>query len=297
MEVINCPVCQSTEYSPYLKTWDRFDPTRQTKFELVQCQKCNFVFLNPRPNEQEIAHYYTADNYDPFISLEADPSLRSRLYAAIRRSNLNWKARQIRKITGPGTLLDYGCATGEFIAQMIGYGWQGYGLEVDQKARRFACDRGLNVVATTNQLSADISYDVITLWHVLEHINELHKALKFFTEHLVKNGYLIIAVPNLESSDFKKYRHKWIALDTPRHLYHFTQASIEHLLQPYGLHLEKRIPLIFDTFYNHFMTNAIIHRPISGFINSIAGIGGTLFRTWLISINAASTLVYFFKKG
>jgi 2-polyprenyl-3-methyl-5-hydroxy-6-metoxy-1,4-benzoquinol methylase len=296
MEMINCPVCHSAKYSTFLKTYDRFDPDKKIKFKLVRCRTCRFVFLNPRPDEAEIVQYYTSDDYDPFISLESSANIRSRLYTAIRHRNLAWKAKQILKVSTPGTLLDYGCATGEFIEQMNELGWQSYGLEVDQKARQFARDRDLNVVMNRNQLPGNIHYDVITLWHVLEHIHRLDDTLNFFSEKIAKSGYLIIAVPNLDSSDFKKYGHAWIALDAPRHLYHFNQRSIARLLQPYGFQLKQRIPLLFDTFYNHLMTNTIIHRVIPGITTALLGISSTLFQTLFISKNYASTLVYIFKK-
>ncbi len=296
METIKCPICQSSNHAEFLKTYDRFDPERQARFILVKCQRCEFVFLNPRPDENEIVQYYTSEDYDPFISLESATSLRTRLYAAFRRSNLSWKAKQIKKFAPPGNLLDYGCATGEFIQFMNEKGWQGYGLEVDRKARQFGLAQGLNIVETIDQLSTNIQYDVVTLWHVLEHIHQLDPVLGFFSENIRESGYLIIAVPNLDSSDFKKYGHRWIALDAPRHLYHFNQSSIERLLRPSGFQLNDRIPLIFDTFYNHLMTNAIIHKAIPGIFNSMSGICSTLFRTLFQSKNFASTLVYIFQK-
>ncbi len=296
MESIDCPVCGYPHAKPFITTFDRFDPAREEKFNIVECTRCGFKFLNPRPDEHAIAEFYASDGYDPFISLEGRRGLRDRLYAMVRKFNLAWKLRNIRRLAAPGNLLDYGCATGEFMEFMRAAGWQCSGLEVEAQARAYAIQSGFDVAATLRELRPDRKYRIITMWHVLEHVHRLRETVQFFAEALETGGYLIIAVPNIASWDFRKYRQYWIALDAPRHLYHFDRHSIRRLLRPYGFRLRFTLPLLWDSLYNHLMSNSLKGTGIRGVINSGTGVLGTFLRLGLLSKSHASSLVYIFVK-
>ncbi|MDQ7063158.1 MAG: class I SAM-dependent methyltransferase [candidate division KSB1 bacterium] len=230
-------------------------------FWLTRCRRCSLVYLNPRPAEH-ISHRFYEDAYLPFVSSREDErvSLLERLYAAARRWNLRWKRRQIESLhPQKGRLLDVGCGTGEFLREMVQHGWQGKGVERDRQAVQFAIHRyRLKVYAGLVEDLPDVNeaFDVITLWHVLEHLYAPHKALQKIRDLLRPQGTLVIAVPNVESMDARFYGERWVALDVPRHLQHFSLKTLRHLCEMHGLQLVRWQNLPLDSLFNALMSEA-----------------------------------------
>jgi 2-polyprenyl-3-methyl-5-hydroxy-6-metoxy-1,4-benzoquinol methylase len=150
-----------------------------------------------------------------------------------------------------GKLLDYGCGTGDFIKILHDVKWEVNGLEPDEGARKLAQTKvGEERVKDLSKLnSLDNNYDVITCWHVVEHIHELNSTLEKLIAAMHPKGKLLIAVPNITSYDSVHYKEFWAALDVPRHLYHFRSLDIENLAKNHGLKLERTLPMVFDSFY------------------------------------------------
>ncbi|MBL7136658.1 MAG: class I SAM-dependent methyltransferase [Candidatus Marinimicrobia bacterium] len=295
-EKIDCPICRSSDYTHFISTFDRFDPKKELNFEIVKCQRCEFVYLNPRPGEEEIGKYYKSDSYDPFISTGKSKNFRDKIYLLIRNINLQLKVAKINKLTKPGCLLDIGCATGEFLNAMKRRNWKTIGVETDDKARNFSIKKGFKVFDSLDNLDKNYKYDVISLWHVLEHIHKLQNSVDLIGKLMNKGGFLIMAVPNIKSSDFNKYRSNWIALDAPRHLYHFSPVSINRLLVPYGFKLVNSWPLIFDSFYNHLMSRNLKYSALRGWKSAAAGLLCGFLQMVLFSKCYSSSLVYCFVK-
>ena len=293
-ENIACPVCNSDNQAEYLKTYDRFDNSRQKLFTIVKCQNCNFVFVNPRPNSQNLGKFYEVKGYDPFLSTEQKFSIRDKFYMFLRNFNLSQKYSKISKLKPePGKILDIGCATGEFLQKFREPNWQCTGVEVVEDARNKAKSKNIAVYPSVDTLPQDSKFDIITMWHVLEHVHNLQDSVKKIESLLKKDGFLIIAVPNIDSFDAGKYGKNWIALDTPRHLYHFSTTTISKLMEHHNLQLIKKHSIILDILYNNLMSKNLSQ---TGFLKFSIILLKSLIRSYLGSKNNSSTLVYYFQK-
>jgi 2-polyprenyl-3-methyl-5-hydroxy-6-metoxy-1,4-benzoquinol methylase len=234
------------------------------------------VYLNPRPREADSGRFYEHAEYLPFASLSSNRSLLARLYDLLRRANLNWKRRVVTKfwqsVKGdlpPATcnLLDVGCGTGEFLATMKAAGLQVEGLERDERAAAWAREHHQIAVSagSVEQLSESTrQYDVITLWHVLEHLYDPGRALEIIAQRLRENGMLLIAVPNIAGIDARIYKSNWVALDAPRHVNHFSLDTLARLGSKHGLTLRwwRQLPL--DAFFNALMSEKLAAQRRSG---------------------------------
>ena len=221
-------------------------------FSIVSCQACGFKFTNPRPSESEIGKYYESEDY--IYHSNKKKGLFLSIFHLVRQFTIRKKVKLINSLVKEATekaILDYGCGTGEFLNACKSNGWITSGIETSDQARNFAqTNFGLHV-KNLNQFSEfkENSFDVITLWHVLEHVHRLDEALQNLRKVLKKDGRILIAVPNISSSDSMHYEKFWAALDVPRHLYHFSPGEMKKLLESNGLKLEKILPMPFDSFY------------------------------------------------
>ena len=135
--------------------------------------------------------------------------------------------------------------------------WNVTGLEPDEGARKIAkesLDCELKTIDELFYLPAN-AFDVITLWHVLEHVHDLHGYLQQFKKLLKKDGQLVIAVPNYTSFDASVYKEYWAAYDVPRHLYHFSPLSMKLLIDKNGMRIAELKPMWFDSFYVSFLSS------------------------------------------
>jgi ubiquinone/menaquinone biosynthesis C-methylase UbiE len=171
----------------------------------------------------------------------------------VRNHTLKSKRDLVKDVTNKeqGDLLDIGAGTGAFANIMQRWGWNIKGLEPDEIARQNALTNYKLSLENPEKLydfPAD-TFDALTMWHVLEHVHDLHGYLQTFQKILRKDGKLIIAVPNYTSNDAKAYAEYWAAYDVPRHLYHFSPASMKVLLESEGFALQQVKPMWFDSFY------------------------------------------------
>jgi 2-polyprenyl-3-methyl-5-hydroxy-6-metoxy-1,4-benzoquinol methylase len=198
------------------------------------------------------------------------------LYHKVRKRTLIQKKNLIEKSTGKnkGNILDVGAGTGAFLNTMKNANWNDTGLEPDKTAREKALELyGINLQEAEKIYSLPSeSFDVITLWHVLEHVHELHKYLEQLKNLLSTDGNLFIAVPNYTSGDEKIYREYWAAYDVPRHLYHFSPKAMEILLNAHGLKVEKMKPMWYDSVYVSMLSEKYKtgdSHPVKAFINGM----------------------------
>lgn len=244
----NCPVCKSTHFIPFLTCKDY--TVSKELFTIVSCQNCNFKFTNPRPSDEVIGSYYKSEEY--ISHSNTNKGIIHKLYHAVRSYTLNKKLSLINQYVSRGTILDFGCGTGMFLSTCKKSGWNTVGFEPDADARKIAIDNGNVVSSDFNNLQSSTvysSFNVITLWHVLEHVSDLQNTLSFFKSHLDSKGVLIIAVPNYKSFDAQYYKEFWAAYDVPRHLYHFDVHTITALLSNFNFELVESLPMKFDSFY------------------------------------------------
>jgi 2-polyprenyl-3-methyl-5-hydroxy-6-metoxy-1,4-benzoquinol methylase len=249
IEYSQCPVCKSQLFDTVIEATDFL--VSGESFKISECRECTLRFTNPVPDEKEIAKYYRSGDY--ISHSNTSEGLINKIYQFVRNYTLQSKRKQIQKETGlkSGTILDIGCGSGEFLNKMKNSGWQVDGIEPDEGARQLANHNYQLEIETPEKLSEfpAKNFDVITLWHVLEHIHQLDKNMVQLTNLLKPDGTLFVAVPNYHSFDAKYYGSGWAAYDVPRHLYHFTVQAMATLLDRYGLQLKKLKMMPFDSFY------------------------------------------------
>ena len=245
-KIESCPSCAHPKFDNFIICRDHL--VSEESFALVKCKKCELIFTNPRPDEQSLPNYYESDEY--ISHSDKANSLINFLYKQVRKYSLRKKRKLISEYCRPGTLLDYGCGTGDFLMECEKNKWSVSGIEPNEKARLLASQKvNGSIQADLKSLSKGTKFDIITAWHVLEHVVDVTETLKRLRKQLENNGTLIIAMPNPNSYDAEHYKEYWAAYDVPRHLYHFTPESFEQLVKPRKLTIVKRVPLFFDSFY------------------------------------------------
>ncbi|HEX5150139.1 MAG TPA: class I SAM-dependent methyltransferase [Parafilimonas sp.] len=245
----HCPACGSAEISFMLKAKD--ETVSAAYFEVWECNSCTLRFTQDVPDQKNIGKYYESSAY--ISHSNTSQGIVNKLYHAVRSITLQSKRRLVEKSSGKktGKLLDVGAGAGAFASTLEKNGWNVTGLEPDDTARANARkDFAIELQPTENLfLLQPNTFDVITLWHVLEHVHELHTYLDTFYSLLADNGTLIIAVPNYTSYDASAYSANWAAYDVPRHLYHFSPKSMASLLKAHQFKLTRQKPMWFDSFY------------------------------------------------
>lgn len=258
MEYINtCPVCEGTTPQPFLDVPDHF--LSREVFSIVQCPSCQFLLTSPRPDPKDLPSYYHSAEYHSHTLQKK--GLVPFLYSMVRNITLKKKVKTIEAYYPTGTLLDIGCGTGEFLNAAKQRGWQTHGIEPEPSPRHYAIQQyQLNVTDEASlETLPDHAFDVITLWHVLEHVPHLNERIQQLNRLLTNKGILVIAVPNAASWDARKYGPFWAAYDVPRHLYHFSPASLETLLAKHGFSVARKKGMIFDAFYISMLSEKYKH--------------------------------------
>lgn len=259
-EIVPCPLCGASAFHTWLQAPDRFAVDRGEVYRIVRCRACGFHYLNPRPRPEALPRYYASEGYQPFLSTRDRVGLWERLYALVRRFSVRHKRRRIERFQRAGSVLDVGCGTGEFLDEMQRHGWRVLGLEVDEAAADFARRRyGLEVrtQALEDLAEEGAQFDVITFWHVLEHLYDPKRSLQAAHALLQEGGVLLLAAPNLASTDARFYRANWVALDAPRHLHHFTPDSVRKVGRDTGWDLVHSQPMWLDTLFNCLMSERL----------------------------------------
>ncbi len=240
-----CPVCNHTGFTNFLHCED-FTTSRE-KFALTKCDRCEFVLTNPRPNSKEIEKYYHSDNYISHAG--GKKTAMDFLYLLARKKTLRAKRKIIASNSNGKTLLDFGCGTGEFLKEMNCNGYKTFGVEPSPIAREKASLLQAGKIAETQSELAQQQFDVVTLWHVLEHLHNLNESLESFRKVLRNSGTIFIAVPNLKSEDAQHYGPYWAAYDVPRHLWHFSTTNMKTILEKNGFKLLRILPMTLDAYY------------------------------------------------
>jgi SAM-dependent methyltransferase len=218
------------------------------RFKLIQCDHCSLLRTDPMPPESEIGAYYKSEEY---LSHGAEKKgLFASLYRLAKNYNLSWKTNLISRLHAKASLLDYGCGTADLLSHCQARGMNVRGAEPSLEAIAHARPDVLHlIVSPEEELSSSRTYDVISLWHVLEHIHEPREVLLKLKAKLNSSGHLVIAVPNHASFDAKHYGEYWAAWDVPRHLWHYTPDQIIPFLESLGFDHVDTKAMWFDAFY------------------------------------------------
>lgn len=275
-----CPVCGSENIQFSLSAKDH--TVSKKEFPIWHCNACTAGFTQDVPAENEIGAYYASEEY--VSHSDTKKGLVNKLYHMVRQRTLRSKRRLVIHETGKakGAILDIGCGTGAFLHSMQEAGWDITGLEPDEVARKKA-----NELYSIDPLDPSklfelkpASFNAITMWHVLEHVHNLHGYLQQISHLLTQGGKLFIAVPNYTSYDASAYKENWAAWDVPRHLYHFSPACMQQLLKKFDLKLIACEPMWYDSFYVSMLSEQykngkgnLIRASWNGFISNLKAVG------------------------
>lgn len=227
-----------------------------------------FDMLVTIPVPKNISDYYKSEDY--ISHTDSKKSLFDKVYQAVKNITLKRKLKLINSFnTKSKKVLDVGAGTGDFLKVCKMNSWEIFGSEPDSGARNIAAKKGVNLEKDLSKFQNQ-QFDVITLWHVLEHVENLQEYITTLKSLLTENGRLIIAVPNFKSYDAIKYKEFWAAFDVPRHLWHFSKTSISKLFSYENMKVEKILPMKFDAYYVALLSEKYKHKkskPFSAFIN------------------------------
>ncbi len=232
-------------HSVFIKVKD--NSISKESFELLIDEELQLLKTHPQPLLDILPKYYESEDY--ISHTDGKRSLFEKMYQIVKSYSLNKKVSLINTLhLQKGSLLDIGAGTGDFLATAKKQGWQITGIEPNEKAKIISISKGVSFAENLESISSH-SFDVITMWHVLEHVPDLENQIKLLKRLLKPNGTIIIAVPNYKSFDAKYYGEFWAAYDVPRHLWHFSKTAIEKLFANENMKLIKILPMIFDSFY------------------------------------------------
>ena len=218
------------------------------EFDVVFNQKFQCLETTPQPALEKLGSYYESEDY--ISHTDASTSVVDQLYQIVKKYTLQKKVKLVKEISNGKTILDVGCGTGDFLKVCQQDHFDVIGVEPNEKARILAKAKLGTEIKIANDLVeiATEQFDVITLWHVLEHVPDVQVYVQKLTSLLKPEGVLIIAVPNYKSFDAKYYKEFWAAYDVPRHLWHFSKKSIQTIFSK-DFELKKIKPMWFDSFY------------------------------------------------
>lgn len=283
--VITCPICQGSDLTAYLSCKDH--TVSHETFTLRKCASCGLVLTTPRPTDSQLPKYYQSTAYISHSNKSSN--LVDQVYKFTRTFTLKWKRNLITRhsLITPSSIMDYGCGTGAFLKECQAHGMQIAGVEPSHTARQQAQkETGKPIAQDLHSIHQE--FDVITLWHVLEHVTNLNQTLTLLKASLHRNGTMFIAVPNLLSADAQSYKEFWAGYDVPRHLWHFSKDSMEKLLVNHGLKLIETLPMNLDAYYVSLLSEKYRNKDKG----SLSGMVKAMLHGWQSNKKAKKTHEY-----
>jgi 2-polyprenyl-3-methyl-5-hydroxy-6-metoxy-1,4-benzoquinol methylase len=276
IEISQCPICKGEIFTDTVNCKD-FTVSHET-FHVKQCQGCQLAITSPRPEDVLLPSYYNSEEYISH-SGKTSGGIGS-LYKVARKFSLAWKKSLVHKFKSGSTILDFGCGTGEFLSALKQDGWTIDGVEPSPAARLKATHLTGTVIAESLANVSEKKFDIITAWHVLEHVPDIIETIHQLKSALKKDGVIFIAVPNYQSADSVQYKNYWAGYDVPRHLWHFSKKSMTQLLHLQGFKLVEIVPMKLDSYYvsllsekykkgNRITLPSIVKAFSSGFISNL----------------------------
>jgi len=251
-------------------------------FDLYYDQDLDLLITSPQPSTENLGRYYESNDY--ISHTDSKRSLFEKAYHFVKGIALKNKLNLINNCSSSkGNLLDIGAGTGDFLFTAKQNGWETIGVEPSEKAKGIAIGKGIKFSDSTQDLESH-SFDVITMWHVLEHVPNLEIQIKELKRLVKPNGTIIIAVPNFKSYDANYYGEFWAAYDVPIHFWHFSKKAIQLLFEKENIKLEKVLPMKFDSFY----VSLLSEKYKKGKMNFVKAIWIGLVSNW----KAKSSLEY-----
>lgn len=228
----------------FLKVID-YSVSKET-FDLLHNEELDMLITHPQPSLEKLPSYYESVDY--ISHTDGNKSVFEKMYQFVKGIALKNKLKLINSQSAKGRILDIGAGVGDFLSVCKNDGWETVGIEPSEKAKTIAKGKGVTFVEHLSELE-DHSFDIITMWHVLEHVPDLENQIKELKRLIKPNGTIIIAVPNFNSFDANYYGKYWAAFDVPIHLWHFSKTAIKKLFAVENLELVNVLPMKFDSFY------------------------------------------------
>jgi SAM-dependent methyltransferase len=221
-----CPVCGQADARKWLRATDRLHGRKEI-YTLVRCTACSLVWLSNPPKPSEMHLHYT-EAYHKLISTAGENSPH------------RWGFRKVALAPhkSSGALLDLGCSSGAFLESIKSDSWRLYGIEMSAEGARTAEAKSGAQVFVGDILEAPFpreSFDLITCFDVLEHVYEPRKVMEKVGEWLKPGGIFYVLVPNIDSAEAHVFGTYWHGLEPPRHLFHYSPASLRNLAKAAGL--------------------------------------------------------------
>lgn len=286
-----CPWCGSDKAQ--INLWLKDEFLTHEDFHICECLNCGLLYTMPRPPKDKIGNYYKSEEY--YSHQENKKGFIPKIYERVKTVNLKHKYKLATKGLGKGKLLDIGCGVGDFLHKLEAHGWHCVGVEPSEDAKAIARKRTNAELLESVDLNRipDNYFEVITMWHVLEHVDELKWQVEQLQRLISNEGRIVIAVPNFKSYDAQFYKEHWAAYDVPRHLNHFNRQSISKIFSTNGLKLVKTDKLKWDAYYISYMSEQYMRHNLP----LVRGV----YRGWLSNIKARrsgewSSMVYIFEK-
>ena len=291
--ITECPFCQSAGFEKHLEAQDYL--TEFGIFSIVVCNECGLLFTNPRPVPEAISSVYPSSKY--LSHQNQKNTLFERVYFGAQKLMLKRKHTLVNKLVNPqSALLDIGCGIGNYASFMSSKGYYMVGIEPSTEARAVSKTKGFKVFESLKEYhSSNLSKpQLISLWHVLEHQPNPFESLAQYYEMLPLNGWLIIAVPQYQSLDARFYKNKWAAYDLPRHLFHFSEKSLNRAAENAGFVHHKTIGMPFDAFYVSLLSQNNV-KSLLGLPNALLIGFASNFVAWL-RLRPWSSQIFVFQK-
>ena len=269
------------------------------KFDILKNPETTILETHPRPTKEELPTYYDSENYTSHNDKSA--GIVSFCYRIIKSISTSRKIRIGQNSLSKNTpqnkprLLDVGCGTGDFLYSCFKKGWQINGIENNKNAKNNSRTEVSSFIFDDFEFlkSQPERFDIITMWHSLEHIIDLKQTIVDMKKLLTNKGVIVVACPNHKSFDAIFYKESWAAYDLPRHLWHFDKDSISKLFVEHNMQLTKTLPMYWDSFYISILSEKIISKK-NKFLKGV--IVGLLSNVSAMFSKEHSSLIYVFNK-
>lgn len=287
-----CPWCGSDKAQ--INLWLRDEFLTKEDFHICECLNCGLLYTMPRPSKDMIGAYYKSEEY--YSHQENKKGFIPKVYEAVKKTNLKHKYKLATSGLTVGKVLDIGCGVGDFLHTAEMHGWECTGVEPSEDARVIAQKRMHGRIISSEDLEniPEGYFDLITMWHVLEHVDDLKWQVEQLRRLIKPKGRIVIALPNYKSYDGQYYKELWAAYDVPRHLNHFSKTTLTKIFKASGLELVKMDKLRWDAYYISYMSEQYK-------LHSLPLVRGA-YRGWISNCKARrsgewSSLVYVFEKN
>lgn len=247
-----CPWCGSEKAQ--INLWLKDEFLSKEDFHICECLSCGLLYTMPRPNKEKIGEYYKSEEY--YSHQENKKGFIPRLYESVKKVNLKHKYNLATQGLNVGKMLDIGCGVGDFLHTAEAHGWKCTGVEPSEDAKAIAKTKTKADIINSEDMEKipDASFDLITMWHVLEHVDDLKWQIEQLHRLTKTKGRIVIAVPNYKSYDGQYYKELWAAYDVPRHLSHFNKTVLANIFKSKNLELVRTDKLIWDAYYISYMS-------------------------------------------